>query len=148
MTVGFSTIYIAQRPDRYHGAKTTLGKAIVVAAGEQFARLDGVDGFLGAVDADHLGLAVGSVERFDGADRHGVIGGEHPVDLRIELHQVFHHLQCLQALIVAGLRRQQLGSRVLFQRVVCAISSNSNSVSRSESAAVGSSMTRMRAFWR
>src|SRR5215470_2805312 len=44
---------IAQRSDRHHGAEAALREASIVAAGEQLAGFDGVDRFLGAVDADH-----------------------------------------------------------------------------------------------
>jgi len=46
-----------------------------------------------------------------------VVGGQHAVDLREALHQVLHHLQRLQPLIVAGLRRQQLDVGSLLERL-------------------------------
>src|SRR5262249_31851252 len=49
---------LAQVAQRRHHAQAALGVAVVVAGGEQLARLDRLDRFLGAVDTDHKGRAV------------------------------------------------------------------------------------------
>jgi hypothetical protein len=65
-------------PDRGHRGDASLHEAVVIAGGEHLAGLDGFDGLLGAIDADHERLAIGAV---GGARRAAalkrVMGAEH-----------------------------------------------------------------------
>src|SRR5690242_4881119 len=74
---------LVQRADRDLGAQAAVDQAIVVAARQHVAGLDEVDRLLAGIDADDQRLLLRVLERLDGAERHGVVGGQHAVDLLV-----------------------------------------------------------------